>query len=176
MGGRSSGWFPGALEHRESGYRRDPRWPVIWRWMEWVGTATIFMSIGIVLAGLADRRAPFKVLDSSVPAGAPGEKVELDLKVWRDVNRGCSVNAYLTMHHSGGVRYSMPPMPMTAELLADAERRHPGRIRHEFDIPANAIPGAEAYLTVQRQYVCNKFQSLLPIEVTSIHPFTVRYP
>jgi hypothetical protein len=134
------------------------------------------MSLGIVLAGLADRRAPFQVLESSVPAGAPGERVELDLRVWRDVNRGCSVTAYLTMYHSGGVRYSMPPMPMTADLLADAERRHPGRIRHEFDIPANAISGAEAFLVVQREYVCNKFQLLLPIEVTSIHPFIVRAP
>lgn len=146
------------------------------RWAEWIGTATIFMSIGIVLAGLADRRVPFKVLESSVQSGAPGDRVVLDLKVWRDVYRGCSVTAYVTIHHSGGVRYSLPPMPMSADMLTEVERRNPGRVRHELDIPANAIPGADSYISVQRKYVCNQFQSLLPIEVTSIHPFTVRAP
>lgn len=177
MGNSHSFGHHRALEYAESGHRRDPRWSVVRRWVEWIGTATIFVSIGIVLAGLADRRAPFAVLGSSVPAGAPGERVTLDMTVWRDVNRGCNVTAYLTMHHSGGVRYSFPPMPMSAELIAEAERRNPGRIRHEIDIPANAVPGAEAYLTVERKYVCNKFQAmLLPIVVTSIHPVVVRQP
>lgn len=173
MGGSSSGWSAGAAEHAESSVKRDPRWPVVRRWIEWIGTATIFMSIGIGLAGLADRAPPFRVIDAVVPAGAPGETIVMEAHVWRNTARRCSATMYRSIFHSGGKRVDLAPQFFGPEDIVTMDLKSPGLMRPEIEIPENAEPGRDAYMSSRLRYVCNQFQVLLPIDVNIVQPFTV---
>jgi hypothetical protein len=175
MGRSSSGWIAGAAEHGESRDWRNPRWPVIMKWVEWLGTATIFMSLGIVLAGIADRRPPFRVIESTVPAGVPGEKIVFESRVWRDT-RPCSVTMYRSIHHSDGRRLDMDPQFFAPEDIATMERKTPGFMRPQIEIPPDAKPGADAYMSTRLRYVCNPYQVILPVDVHVIQPFSVIAP
>jgi hypothetical protein len=173
MGGRSSGWFAGAVEYAEGRAASDPRWPVVIRWAEWIGTATIFMSIGIVLAGLANRAPPFRLVEAAAPAAMPGETVTFEARVWRDTARQCSVNVYRSVFHSNGKRVDLDPQFFEAADIAAMERKTPGMMMPQVQIPADAVPGADSYLSTRLRYICNVYQTLLPIDVQFVQPFSV---
>lgn len=176
MGGRNSGWVAGAIEYAESHSSSDPRWPVIVRWAEWIGTATIFMSLGIVLAGLANRSPPFKVLEAAIPSGQPGSVVTFESRVWRDTGRQCSATMYRSIFHSNGKRLDIDPQFFTAADITAMERKTPGMMRPQIQIPIDARPGADSYISTRIRYVCNPYQTLLPIDVHVVQNFTVMPP
>jgi hypothetical protein len=134
------------------------------------------MSVGIALAGLADRSPPFKVVEAVTPAGPPGGRIVMEARVWRDTGRNCSATMYRSIFHSGGTRVDLPPQFFAAEDIARMERKSPGLMRPEIEIPANAIPGADAYMASRLRYVCNQFQVWLPIDVNIVQPFQVIAP
>jgi hypothetical protein len=176
MGSRSRGWGVGHPQRSQVGAFSDPRWSVILEWLEWIGTGIIFISVGIVLAGLADRAPPFKILSLSHPAGIPGERITFDARVWRDLGRDCSVTMYRSVFHSGGKRTDLVPQFYSAEFIRHMERMSPGVMRPEIEIPENATPGQDAYVSSTLRYVCNQYQHLLPIDVQTVMPFAVLPP
>ena len=145
-------------------------------WMDWIGTAIIFISIGIILAGLADRTAPFKLISATVPAGKPGETITFDARVWRDIGHECSVTMYRYIFHSGGKRADLEPQVYSHETLKLMEFKTPGQMSPQIVIPADAAPGEDAYLASTLRYVCNKYHVLLPVDVHTTLPFTVLPP
>ena len=174
---RGSGWWiAGGSQHVESDLGSNPRWPVIWRWVEWIGTATIFVSLGIIAAGLADRAPPFGVVSVVTPSGPPGAVIRFDAQVWRDTGRKCSVTMYRSIFHSGGQRVDIEPQFFSADSIGEMERKTPGRMQPEIHIPDYAVPGKDAYLDTRLRYVCNRYQELLPVDVHLIMPFVVTPP
>jgi hypothetical protein len=131
------------------------------------------MSIGIVLAGLANRATPFKVIEAAVPAGPPGGVVTFEARVWRDAGRQCSATMYRSIFHSNGKRLDIAPQFFSAAEIAAMERKTPGMMRPQIQIPPDAQPGADSYMSTRIRYVCNPYQTLLPIDVHVVQPFTV---
>lgn len=145
-------------------------------WIEWIGTAVIFLSSGIVLAGLADREPPFRLIEASAPIGAPGEKITFDARVWRAVGRHCDVVMYRSIFHSDGKRVDQEPQFFSSLTIEQMEKQTPDRMQPQIEIPVDAEPGKPAYVSMRLRYTCNKYQTLLPIVVEANMPFVVRAP
>ena len=174
---RSSGWWvAGGHQHAEGDPAGNPRWSVVLRWVEWIGTATIFLSLGIIGAGLADRAPPYGLVDVVVPSGPPGAFIKFDARVWRDTGRKCSVTMYRSIFHSNGKRIDMDPQFFSDASIQAMEVKTPGRMQPEIQIPIYAEPGKDAYLDTRLRYVCNRYQTILPIDVHTVMPFVVTPP
>lgn len=168
-----SGYY---ANHGREGAEGHTRWSLIWRFIE--NTAKVFtlVAVGIVLAALADRAPPFKVIEAMAPAGVPGSKITMEARVWRDAGRRCSATMYRSIFHSGGKRVDLEPQFFGPEDIETMERKNPGMMRPEIDIPKNAAPGMDSYMSTRLRYVCNRYQVILPIDVHVVQPFSVISP
>ena len=177
MAGRGSSWFDSSLgldseDHQTGGYAMTKMFDE-WmkRWM-WLAHTVIILSFVIIATYAADRAPPYKVLDVEPMEVVRGQTAIFKAKVWRDPGRICSAEFSRFIFDATGARHDLGNSMATAKMIADMERRSPGRLTLSIEMPPALAPGPATMVTTLH-YKCNKVHAIWPIEVTTSLPFTV---
>lgn len=141
----------------------------MWFWM-----LILVVSIGQVVWWALDRSPPFRVDSYTIAPVRQGDTVVLDAKVWRDIDRGCSVTLSNNLYDSTGARHVIePPMRFTPGDIAALERKTPGRMSRKIQLP-DVVPAGPASIVSSMSYECNPLQEILrPIYVQAEYGFDV---
>ena len=145
------------------------RW--LQRWM-WLANLTIVLAFVIIATYAADRAPPYKILESEPFEIRAGQTGVFKAKVWRDPGRTCSADFSRFIFDSAGARHDLGNSMATAKMIADMERKAPGRLTLSIEMPPALAPGPATMVTTLH-YKCNKVHAIWPIEVTTELPFTV---
>lgn len=140
----------------------------------WVWTLIIVVSVLQVCYWALDRSPPFRVESYTVAPVHRGEVVSIDAKVWRDVNRGCSVTLANSLYDSKGVRYSIePPIKFTPGDISALDRKSPGRMMRNIQLP-DIVPAGPASIVSSMEYECNLLQEIIrPIRIQAEFEFEI---
>lgn len=147
------------------------QWLLYWRW---IPRAVLLALSAWVLVEAFDREPPFALLSSWTSQPRPGGVLVVRAKVYRALERDCSVtfSRYLfdrfgNRHESGG------PQLMTPQGLREMDAEAPGELNLHVQIPLSFPPGP-GRLTTILEYRCNALQDVLrPIGVEMTVPFEV---
>lgn len=115
---------------------------------------------------LADRDAPFVMLNYEPVTGRPGDTVVMRADVKRDLGRRCSVLFSRSFWDAKGARTELTEgaQLMNGTALTELDRRQPGYLLFSVDIPKQAASGVGTVLTVL-DYQCNPVHQVYPISI-----------
>jgi hypothetical protein len=139
----------------------------------WIAHITIVLGLLAVAWMAMDRAPPFRVLPSPAQYVDRGEFATFSVQVERQVHRWCSAEYARYIFAADGARYDIGTGYASPEMIADMERRHPGRLIIAVQIPETMVSGP-ARLSTELQYQCNKVHAIWPIRVRTEIPFIVR--
>lgn len=139
---------------------------------KWVAYVLLFSGLASFAWFAADREPPFAVLSVEPAAARAGEWITITAAVRRDVHRRCAASFSRYVYAADGARYDLGDSFASADVIADLERRMPGRLRVTVQLP-KAMDAGPATLWTTLEYRCNKVHQWWPIEVETQMPFTV---
>lgn len=147
------------------------RWLLYWRWIPRAGIIVVLMWIASMSL---DRAPPFKLLSAWASQPRPGGVLVVRAKVWRDLDRECSVTFSRYLFDRFNSRHEVfGPQVMTPQGLRDMDAEAPGELNIQVPVPL-AFPAGPAKLTTILEYRCNALQDLVrPIPFEMHIPFEV---
>jgi hypothetical protein len=133
------------------------------RWLEIVRCATFWLCLLLAVYWAAQRQPPLAVLAQQAAPVAPGHIAQVQLRVRRDLARGCAVSYHQRLYDAAGYRFEFGSgESLNAEGIAALERATPGQLVLRIPIPQRAASGP-ARLVTSLHYVCNPLHLLWPI-------------
>jgi hypothetical protein len=140
---------------------------------EWVARVILFLAALLVIYYAADREPPFALLSVEHAEAKAGDYVTIHAAVRRDTSRGCNSSFSRYLFDSSGARYDLGTSAMSADAIAQMDRKMPGKLVISFHVPQSAHSGQASLQTVIHHH-CNRVHSLgWPIETTIEMPFLV---
>lgn len=131
------------------------KWLRYWRWLPRAGLTVVLLW---VLGMAVDRSPPFKLLSAWASQPKPGGVLVVRAKVWRDLDRECSVSFSRYLFDKVGARHEASgPQMMTPKALRNMDALAPGELNLQVPIPIN-FPAGPAALTTVLEYRCNALQ------------------
>lgn len=133
------------------------------------GTAMFFLAIGQIAVWALERTPPFVVLGYTAAPVHAGYSAVVSARVHRDLDRLCSVNYSRVFIDGKGVVFDLTEgvRLMTAQALAELDKRSPDSITFSVTIPSTAAPGSGAIITAM-EYQCNPVHQAKPIPVIMV--------
>ena len=141
------------------------QWLLYWRRLPRAGIVEVLAWVAFMSF---DRDPPFKLLSAWASQPRPGGVLVVRAKVFRDLDRECSVTFSRYLFDRFNTRHEVyGPQVMTPRGLRDMDAEAPGELNLQVPIPV-AFPPGKAKLTTILEYRCNLLQDLvrpIPVEM-----------
>lgn len=109
-----------------------------------------------------DRELPSKVLSYNSIYASPGMYFRIDGRVQRSLHRECSVEGSYVFFDAQNARHHLKDFSLSAAMIAENERKTPGKFAVPLQMPESAAYGT-GELLVSTEGACNSLQKIFPI-------------
>ena len=133
------------------------------------GTVMFFLAVAQMVVWAMERTPPFTVLGYVAAPVRAGDTAIVSARVRRDLDRLCSVTYSRVLIDGKGVVFDLTEgvRLMTAQALAELDKRSPDKITFSVNIPVTASAGPGAVITAM-EYQCNPIHQAKPIPVIMV--------